>query len=227
MDPCHPPIGGALAARGAGGTSNTTTLAVAISEAAMQDAERRMCRPQDVTSIRRRSRVAFPTKGDSGNETEVGAFRAVASTPDTACTFCDLDSLRAGAVLCLENELCLFVNSDDLEGDLLRGSGVIIPKVHRLTVFDLAPAEVTATFELLGQARPLLDERYKPDGFNIGWSCYAAGGGDPHAHMHVLLRFADEPRTSQRESVGHCASRTTVARTRLHRATAAAVSGAI
>jgi diadenosine tetraphosphate (Ap4A) HIT family hydrolase len=121
----------------------------------------------------------------------------VGSTRGAACTFCDLDALRAGAVLLLENDLCLFVNSDDLEGDLLRGSGVIIPKAHRLTVFDLTPAEVTATFDLLRQARPLLDKRYKPDGFNIGWNCYAAGGGDPHAHMHVLLRFADEPKAGQ------------------------------
>jgi diadenosine tetraphosphate (Ap4A) HIT family hydrolase len=78
----------------------------------------------------------------------------VGSTRGAACTFCDLDAFRAGAVLLLENNL-------------------------------------------LRQARPLLDERYKPDGFNIGWNCYAAGGGDPHAHMHVLLRFADEPKAGQ------------------------------
>jgi diadenosine tetraphosphate (Ap4A) HIT family hydrolase len=114
-----------------------------------------------------------------------------------SCTFCDLDALRAGAVLLLENELCMFFNSEDLEGAFLRGSGVIIPKAHRPTVFELTPAEIDATFELLRQARPLLDERYKPDGFNIGWNCYAAGGGAPHAHLHVLLRFWDEPKAGQ------------------------------
>lgn len=119
------------------------------------------------------------------------------SRRSTACTLCDLDALRAGGVLSLENELCLFVNSDDLEGDLLRGSGLIVPKAHRPTVFDLTPDEVSATFELLRQARALLDERYKPDGFNIGWNVYAAGGGDPHAHMHVLLRFSDEPKAGE------------------------------
>jgi len=56
------------------------------------------------------------------------------------CVFCDLDGLRARSVLLLENDLCLFVNSEDLEGDLLRGSGVIIPKAHRPTVFDLTSA---------------------------------------------------------------------------------------
>jgi diadenosine tetraphosphate (Ap4A) HIT family hydrolase len=114
-----------------------------------------------------------------------------------SCTFCDLDALRAGAVLLLENELCMFFNSENLEGEFLRGSGAIIPKAHRPTVFELTPAEVDATFDLLGQARPLLDEHYKPDGFNIGWNCYAAGGGGPHAHLHVLLRFWDEPKAGQ------------------------------
>jgi diadenosine tetraphosphate (Ap4A) HIT family hydrolase len=117
--------------------------------------------------------------------------------PETTCIFCNLEGIRSGAVLLLENELCVFANSETLEGDLLRGSGVIIPKAHRPTVFELTPAEVGASFELLREARPLLDERYRPDGFNVGWNCYAAGGGAPHAHMHVLLRFADEPKAGQ------------------------------
>lgn len=114
------------------------------------------------------------------------------------CVFCDLDSLRSRSVISpIESDHCLFVNSEDLDGDFLRGSGVIIPRKHRLTVFDLTPDEVQESFALLRQARPLLDERYRPDGFNIGWNCYAAGGGRPHAHMHILLRFADEPKAGQ------------------------------
>ena len=31
-------------------------------------------------------------------------------------------------------------------------------------------------------------------GYKIGWNCYgAAGQVVPHAHLHVLLRFKDEP----------------------------------
>ena len=111
----------------------------------------------------------------------------------TNCIFCDIEGFRASSALVLENALCVFANSED--GELLRGSGVIVPKAHRQTVFDLTPAEIDATFELLRAARRLLDERYQPDGFNIGWNCYAAGGQTvAHAHLHVLLRFADEPK---------------------------------
>jgi histidine triad (HIT) family protein len=77
---------------------------------------------------------------------------------------------------------------------LLRGSGIIVPKAHRETVFDLLPDEFTATQDLLLEVRPLLKQRYQPDGYTIGWNCFAASGQViPHAHLHVLLRYADEP----------------------------------
>jgi diadenosine tetraphosphate (Ap4A) HIT family hydrolase len=54
------------------------------------------------------------------------------------------------------------------------------------------------SFELLREVRPLLEGRYDPDGFNIGWNCFGTGGQSiPHAHMHVLLRFADEPKAGR------------------------------
>jgi diadenosine tetraphosphate (Ap4A) HIT family hydrolase len=109
------------------------------------------------------------------------------------CSFCDFEGFRRfGSPVYIENELCLFANSD--EGDVLRGSGIIVPKAHRRTVFDLTPVEVSATFELLNQAKDQLDERYRPDGYTLGWNCEAAGGQEVfHAHLHVVPRFADEP----------------------------------
>jgi diadenosine tetraphosphate (Ap4A) HIT family hydrolase len=96
----------------------------------------------------------------------------------------------------VENELCLCASSRGEE--ILPGSAVIVPKAHRPTVFDLSRDELAATFALLHEARPLLEARYRPDGFTIGWNCYAASGQSiPHAHMHVLLRFADEPKAGR------------------------------
>lgn len=112
------------------------------------------------------------------------------------CIFCDLEGFRRASVVFAENDLALFGNLED--GDALSGSGVIVPKTHRETVFDLTPDEVAAIFALLREVHPILDERYRPDGFNIGWNCYAVGGQFiPHAHLHVLLRFADEPRAGR------------------------------
>ena len=105
-----------------------------------------------------------------------------------ACLFCDIEGFRADSVLFAENELALFGNRE--AGDALNGSGVIVPKAHKPTVFDLSPEEISATFALLRKVRPLLEHRYNPDGFNVGWNCFgAAGQAVPHAHLHMLVRF--------------------------------------
>jgi diadenosine tetraphosphate (Ap4A) HIT family hydrolase len=92
----------------------------------------------------------------------------------------------------LRNEHCVFLALP--ERDVLPGSGLIVPLEARETVFDLTPAEWAATFELLQAVKQLLDEKYQPDGYNVGWNAYRVGGQSiPQAHLHVIPRFADEP----------------------------------
>jgi histidine triad (HIT) family protein len=79
------------------------------------------------------------------------------------CLFCDLGRLRAESVVFAENELAAFGNVEN--GESLSGSGVIVPKAHKPTVFDLDVDEIAATFALLREVRPLLERRYNPDGF--------------------------------------------------------------
>jgi diadenosine tetraphosphate (Ap4A) HIT family hydrolase len=111
------------------------------------------------------------------------------------CEFCDIEAFRVfGSPVFIEHELCLFGNSEREDEGALRGSGIIVPKAHRRTVFDLTPEEVSATFALLKEAKVQLDERYAPDGYNVGWNCEASAGQVVfHAHLHVIPRFADEP----------------------------------
>jgi len=53
---------------------------------------------------------------------------------------------------------------------------------------------VAATFALLKQVKVWMDEHYHPDGYNVGWNCWPAGGQiDMHTHMHVMPRFRQEP----------------------------------
>lgn len=76
----------------------------------------------------------------------------------------------------------------------IEGSGMIIPRQHRETVFDLTATEWAATFTLLQAVKQLLDEAMQPDGYNVGWNCGTVGGQSVfHAHLHVIPRFADEP----------------------------------
>ena len=105
------------------------------------------------------------------------------------CPFCPpiLDT----AEVILENTRCLFLQQPE---PVLVGSGLIIPKQHRETVFDLTAEEWQDTFTLLLRVKALLDEQYAPDGNNIGWNCGQVGGQQVfHAHLHVIPRHKDEP----------------------------------
>ncbi len=106
------------------------------------------------------------------------------------CPFCALDPEFVSRVA-MENEWCLYLAGTE---PVLTGSGLIIPKAHRPTVFDLTPEEWSATFELLQAAKEALTMELHPDGFNVGWNCGLVGGQAIfHAHLHVIPRFADEP----------------------------------
>ena len=83
-----------------------------------------------------------------------------------SCPFCP-ERLYDGQELMLENEHCVFLQQPQR---VLLGSGFIIPRAHRETVFDLIPQEWAATQKLLIEAKALLDERWHPEGYNIGWN---------------------------------------------------------
>ena len=106
------------------------------------------------------------------------------------CPFCHLEHSERQLIV-LENEHCQFLQPPH---KVLIGSGIIIPKEHRETVFDLTKEEWTATFSLLKQVKELLDAEYEPQGYNVGWNCGSVAGQEVfHAHLHVIPRYADEP----------------------------------
>jgi histidine triad (HIT) family protein len=92
----------------------------------------------------------------------------------------------------LENALCFFLQ--DEAGDSLPGSGMIIPKAYRPTVFDLTQEDFIATHDLLQNVKVYLDKTLNPDGYSVGWNVMPVGGQHiPQAHLHIIPRFADEP----------------------------------
>jgi histidine triad (HIT) family protein len=110
------------------------------------------------------------------------------------CKYCNV---RSPARILHGNELTLFVEDERYQG-ALKHSGVIVPIVHRSTVFDLTEAEIVATFRLLNVVKDWMEEQFQPAGYNIGWNCGATGGQEIfHAHMHVIPRFRQEPLAGQ------------------------------
>jgi diadenosine tetraphosphate (Ap4A) HIT family hydrolase len=111
------------------------------------------------------------------------------------CVFCHLTQFREADV-CIENDLCLYASTRDPRDppDVLPGCGVIIPIAHRASPFEFTEEEWAATHELLVQAKAAQDERLAPDGYTLIWNCFPEiEQSSPHAHMHVIPRFDDEP----------------------------------
>ena len=59
--------------------------------------------------------------------------------------------------------------------------------------FDAAPEEKAAFRALVDEARRHLDDRYRPDGYNIGINVgQAAGQTVAHMHIHVIPRYRND-----------------------------------
>lgn len=120
-------------------------------------------------------------------------------TPDAAesCVFCERSALRAADIY-IENAHCVYASSRDPRDppDVLPGSGIIVPKAHRASPFDLTPDEWIAVRDLLLQAKERQDNRLAPDGYFLSWTSFPMSDDDVpamHAHLHVVPRFQDEP----------------------------------
>lgn len=106
------------------------------------------------------------------------------------CPLCNPEMIEDQKAV-LSNEHCLFLQ---MPQKVLKGSGLIVPRKHRPTVFDLTEEEWHATFSLLKEVKKWLDDMDQPDGYTIGWNSGETGGQHIfHAHLHVIPRFQDEP----------------------------------
>ena len=117
------------------------------------------------------------------------------------CFFCKLmEGKNVGKVknpnkFILENELALG-RFDDFPVN--PGHFVVIPKRHVEVVFNATNEEKLAIFDLIDQAKAIIDKEYHPDGYNIGINCgYEAGQTVMHGHVHLIPRYkgdVDDPR---------------------------------
>ncbi|MFC1889549.1 HIT family protein [Thermodesulfobacteriota bacterium] len=70
------------------------------------------------------------------------------------------------------------------------GHALVIPRQIVDSIYDLAPDEQAAVYDLVAKVRELLAGRHRPDGFNIGINDGpAAGQTISHAHMHIIPRY--------------------------------------
>jgi diadenosine tetraphosphate (Ap4A) HIT family hydrolase len=87
----------------------------------------------------------------------------------------------------LYNELA-YVRPDNFA--VSPGHVLVIPFRHVTNFFDLTTAERIAVMDLLTEARTVVEQRHRPDGYNIGVNVGEAGGQTiPHVHVHLIPRY--------------------------------------
>lgn len=70
------------------------------------------------------------------------------------------------------------------------GHALVVPRLPVISLFELDSDMQAAVWEAVRLTRELLEEKYHPDGFNIGVNDgQAAGQTVPHAHVHVIPRY--------------------------------------
>ena len=102
------------------------------------------------------------------------------------CIFCQVlkDEIVA------ESDLCLAFYD---RYPVSPGHMLIIPKRHVASYFELTDEEVKAMQTMLFEMKEVVQELYKPDGFNIGVNVgEAAGQSIFHVHMHLIPRYTGD-----------------------------------
>jgi diadenosine tetraphosphate (Ap4A) HIT family hydrolase len=78
------------------------------------------------------------------------------------------------------------------------GHLLIIPRRHEANFFATTSDELEAIWALVEEAKALLDNKFNPDGYNLGVNVGATAGQTiAHAHLHVIPRYrgdVDQPR---------------------------------
>lgn len=100
-----------------------------------------------------------------------------------SCLFCNIEKER----IVIGNELAYAIYDKFPVND---GHILIIPKKHYKEYFDVDVQTKNELWKLVDICKEILDEKYNPDGYNIGINCgEAAGQTVMHLHIHMIPRY--------------------------------------
>lgn len=99
------------------------------------------------------------------------------------CIFCEYSKEEYIA----ENDLCFAIFD---KFPVNEGHALIIPKRHFKNYFDATKEEIVAIYDLSHEVKKLIDNKYSPDGYNVGVNVNHEGGQTiMHLHMHIIPRY--------------------------------------
>jgi diadenosine tetraphosphate (Ap4A) HIT family hydrolase len=87
------------------------------------------------------------------------------------------------------------------------GHFLVIPYRHFASYFDITDEELVDLWKLVARGREMVEEKYRPDGYNIGINVGAAAGQSiHHLHIHVIPRYqgdVENPKGGVRGVIPH------------------------
>ncbi len=73
------------------------------------------------------------------------------------------------------------------------GHALLIPTRHVPSWFEATTDEKMALVIAIDRAKEIIDQKYRPDGYNIGMNCGAVAGQTVfHLHVHLIPRYRDD-----------------------------------
>ena len=101
------------------------------------------------------------------------------------CLFCKWKNEKEKIIL--ENEVSFAVFD---EFAVSKGHIIFMTKRHVKDFFETTREERIAIFELIDEAKKMIDKKYNPSGYNIGMNCgVSAGQSVMHIHVHLIPRY--------------------------------------
>ena len=101
------------------------------------------------------------------------------------CVFCDI--IKNKKEIIAENDLAVAFYDSFPVSD---GHALVIPKRHCETYFNLSEEEISAMLSLSKEVKKIIEDKYHPTGYNIGFNVGLDGGQTVfHCHMHVIPRY--------------------------------------
>ena len=100
------------------------------------------------------------------------------------CKFCE--GIEKDRIILETSEWIAFYDAYPVS----KGHVLLVSKEHFNTFFDLPPRLYDSLMFRLQYIKEILDNKFHPDGYNIGCNCgEAAGQTINHFHLHIIPRY--------------------------------------
>lgn len=105
------------------------------------------------------------------------------------CIFCERINKKDKQIFLENDYFCAWWD----EHPVTNGHSILISKKHVESFFELNEKELTNMFDLIKKVKQITDEKFHPDGYNIGINeGEAAGRTIHHLHVHIIPRYKDD-----------------------------------